>query len=97
MINIKKNLTEPHKANTIDKRAIHNLIPYLQWEVERDWLNDETNYRIIKIDGYENIIFKYPFDNDYFLETVQPIDRANDRLFPIQAIEMQVRYKISAK
>ena len=56
MINIKKNLTEPHKANTIDKRAIHNLIPYLQWEVERDglnvtfdWLNDETNYRIIKI------------------------------------------------
>ena len=39
MINIKKNLTEPHKANTIDKRAIHNLIPYLQWEVERDGLN----------------------------------------------------------
>ena len=58
MINIKKNLTEPHKANTIDKRAIHNLIPYQQWEVERnglnvtfDQLNDETNYRIIKIDG----------------------------------------------
>ena len=94
MITLKKNQTEP------DKRAIHNLIPHLQWEIQRDglnvtfdWLTDESYYRIIKIDGYENIIFQYPFDNDKFLETVQPIDRENDKLFPIQAIELQVSYK----
>ncbi len=100
MIILKKSQTEPHKANAIDKRAIHNLISYLQWEIKRDglnitfeYLNDESYYRIIKIDGYENIIFNYPFDNNYFLETVQPIDRENDKLFPIQAIELQVCYK----
>ena len=100
MIILKKSQTEPHKANAIDKRAIHNLISYLQWEINRDglnitfeYLNDESYYRIIKIDGYENIIFNYPFDNNYFLETVQPIDRENDKLFPIQAIELQVCYK----
>ncbi len=100
MIKLLKSKTEPHKANAIDKRAIHNLISHLQWEIKRDrlninsnWLTDESQYRIIKIDGYENIIFNYPFDSDYFLETVQPIDRANDKLFPIQAIEIQVHYK----
>lgn len=100
MIILKKSQTEPHKANAIDKRAIHNLISYLQWEIKRDglnitfeYLNDESYYRIIKIDDYENIIFNYPFDNNYFLETVQPIDRENDKLFPIQAIELQVCYK----
>lgn len=56
MIKLQKNQTEPHKANAIDKRAIHNLISYLQWEIERDrlninsaWLTDESQYRIIKI------------------------------------------------
>ncbi len=91
--------TEPHKANAIDKRAIHNLIPYLKWEIERDDLDtsieqicDESNYRIVKIDGYENIIFYNDFC-DYYLQTVQPIDRENNKLFPIQAIELQVNYK----
>lgn len=100
MIRLNKKQTEPHKANAIDKRAIRNLVSYLQWEIERnglnitfDYLNDESNYRIIKIDGYENIIFQNPFDRNYFLETVQPIDRANNKLFPIQAIEIQVHYK----
>lgn len=100
MIRLKKSQTEPHKANAIDKRAIHNLISHLQWEIKRDglnittdWLTDESYYRIIKIDGYENIIFQYPFDNELFLETVQPIDRANNKLFPIQAIEIQICYK----
>ena len=100
MIKLQTNQTEPHKANAIDKRAIHNLISHLQWEIERErlnipfaWLTDESYYRIIKIDGYENIIFQYPFDSNYFLETVQPIDRANNQLFPIQAIEIQVSYK----
>lgn len=100
MIKLQKSQTEPHKANAIDKRAIHNLISHLQWEIERDHLNinfdclnDESCYRIIKIDGYENIIFKYPFDDTHFLETVQPIDRSNNELFPIQAIELQIHYK----
>ncbi len=99
MIKLNKDQTEPHKANAIDKRAIHNLIPYLQQEIEHDhlniWfknLNDESNYRIVKIDGYENIIF-YNDYGDYFLETVQPIDRENNKLFPIQAIEFQICYK----
>lgn len=100
MIKLSINQTEPHKANAIDKRAIHNLISHLQWEIERDklnitfdYLNDESYYRIIKIDGYENIIFQSPFDSNYFLETVQPIDRENNKLFPIQALEIQVHYK----
>lgn len=98
MIKLQKDQTEPHKANAIDKRAIHNLISYLQWEIERDhlngitfdWLNDESQYRIIKIDGYENIIFQNPYDSNYFLKTVQPIDRENNKLFPIQEIEVQI-------
>ncbi len=100
MINLKKSQTEPHKANAIDKRAIRNLMSHLQWEIERDglnitfdYLNDESYYRIIKIDGYENIIFQNPFDSNYFLETVQPISRKLNELFPIQAIELQVSYK----
>ncbi len=99
-IRLNKNQTEPHKANAIDKRAIRNLIPHLQWEIERDhlnitfdWLNDESYYRIIKIDGYENIIFQSPFDNNDFLQTVQPIDREKNELFPIQSIELKVCYK----
>ncbi len=39
MIRLKKSQTEPHKANAIDKRAIHNLISHLQWEIKRDGLN----------------------------------------------------------
>lgn len=77
MIYLKKEQTAPHKANAIDKRAIRNLISHLQWEIERDglniafdWLNDESCYRIIKIDGYENIIFQNPFNSYCFLETV---------------------------
>lgn len=100
MIKLDKKQTEPNKGNDIDKRAIQNLISHLQWEIERDglnlpydWLNDESYYRIIRIEGYENIIFQYPFDNDRFLETVQPIDRKNDRLFPIQAVEFKPYYK----
>lgn len=89
----------PHKANAIDKRAIANLRPHLLWEVERDNLNiskygltDESNYAIIEIDGYENIVFLDPNEN-CILETVQPIDRENDKLFPIQAIEINPCYK----
>lgn len=74
MIKLQKNQTEPHKANAIDKRAIRNLISHLQWEIERDglnitfnYLNDESNYRIIKIDGYENIIFQNPFNSNRVL------------------------------
>ncbi len=100
MIKLQKCQTEPHKANTIDKRAIHNMISHLQWEIERDklnipfdFLNDETFYRIVLIDGYENIIFENPFKSNCFLETVQPIDRKENKLFPIQAIELQIHYK----
>ncbi len=99
MISITNLTIKPHKAQAIDKRAITNLRPHLLWEVESKHLNismygltDESNYAIIEIDGYENIVFVDPNEN-CILETIQPIDRANDKLFPIQAIELQVHYK----
>lgn len=99
MIRLQKNQTEPHKANAIDKRAIHNLMSHLQWENERDRLNisfdrlnDESNYRIVKIDGYENIAF-YNDHEGMFLNTIQPIDRKENKLFPIQEMEMQIHYR----
>lgn len=99
MIYLTSNQFEPHKANAIDKRAIHNLISHLQWENERDELNisferlnDESNYRIIKIDGYENLAF-YNDHEGMFLQTIQPIDRENNKLFPIQEMEKQIHYK----
>ena len=97
-----KNLTiKPHKANAIDKRAIANLRPHLQWEIECNHLPithndlcDESNYVIIEVEGYENIAFNYKtFISNEILETIQPIDRANNKLFPIQKIEIQVHYK----
>ncbi|MDE6667669.1 MAG: hypothetical protein K2K38_04910 [Clostridia bacterium] len=100
MIKLDLKQTKPHKGTDIDKRAIQNLITHLLWEIERDelnitfeWLKDENYYRIIEIDGYENIIFKYPFDTDIFLETIQPIDRKENKLFPIQAVEIKPQYK----
>ncbi len=99
MIKLSINQTEPHKANAIDKRAIHNLISHLQWEIQRDKLNitfdrlnDESNYRILKIEGYENIVF-YDYFGNNILETVQPIDRENNKLFPIQRVEFLPCYK----
>lgn len=102
MISIEFLKTAPHKANAIDKRAIHNLIPHLQWEIQKDNISfnaeqknelfDETNYIIVEIEGYENIAYLIP-DENYILETVQPLDRENNKLFPIQALEIQVHYK----
>lgn len=101
MISTENLKVTPHKANAIDKRAIHNLIPYLKWEIERDQLLiipndliDEGNYVIVEVEGYENIAFNYKtFTRDEILEAVQPIDRENDKLFPIQAIEIKPCYK----
>lgn len=100
MIKLDKKQTEPNKGNDIDKRAIQNLIPHLLWEIDHsglnitfEWVNDESYYRIIKIEGYENIIFQNPFDSNEFLETVQPIDRENNKLFPIQRVELKPCYK----
>ena len=101
MINLDFNLTEPVKDTALDKRAIEHLKSFLMWEIENDenlhftfdWLKDEKYYRILKIEGYENIVFSYPFDKHHFLESVQPIDRENDKLFPVQRMELQVAYK----
>ena len=100
MIDIKYLKTTPHKAETIDKRAIQNLRPYLENEIEfnlihidKKQLIDESNYIIVIIDGYENIAF-YDNTNKCITDTVQPIDRDNNKLFPIQKIEIQVSYKV---
>ena len=99
MLSIEYLKTTAHKANAIDKRAMHNLISYLQWEIERDQLNisfdslnDESNYIIVEIEGYENLAF-CDYDSKSICETVQPIDRDNNQLFPIQKIEIKPYYK----
>lgn len=99
MIEIAYLKTTSHKANAIDKRAIHNLIPHLAWEIDCEKLNiskyaltDESNYIIVEIEGYENIAF-FDCNCNCILETVQPIDRKEDKLFPIQKIEIQASYK----
>ena len=89
----------PHRANAIDKRAIANLRCHIETEIELDDLNinkadllDECNYIIVEIEGYENIAF-LDYDSKYICETVQPIDRENNKLFPIHKIEIKPYYK----
>ena len=99
MISIEFLKTTPHKANTIDKRAIANLRSYIAFEIEKDDLDidkqsllDECNYIIVEIEGYENIAF-LDYESKYICETVQPIDRKENKLFPIQKIEIKAQYK----
>lgn len=91
--------TAPHKANAIDKRAIANLRYHIESEIELNNLNinktdllDESNYIIVEIEGYENIAF-LDYDSKMICETVQPIDRGNNKLFPIQKVEIKPYYK----
>lgn len=99
MLSIEYLKTTAHKANAIDKRAIANLRSYVAFEIERNNLNinkkdliDECNYIIVEIEGYENIAF-LDYDSKCICETVQPIDRENNELFPIQKIEITPQYK----
>lgn len=99
MLSIEFLKTKPHKANTIDKRAIENLRPYLANRAQRGDLTadtleilDESNYIIVEIEGYENIAY-CDYDSKSICEIVQPIDRENDKLFPIQEIEIKSQYK----
>lgn len=91
--------TSTHKANAIDKRAIENLRGYLQMEnylhglnISENELANECNYVIVEIEGYENIAF-CDYDSKSICETVQPIDREKDKLFPVQKIEIKAQYK----
>ena len=91
--------TKPHKANAIEKRAIANLRPYLANKAQRgdlpaDTLEilDESNYIIVEIEGYENIAY-LDYESKTICEVIQPIDRENDKLFPIQEIEVKAQYK----
>lgn len=91
--------TKPHKANAIDKRAIANLRPYLAnraqcGDLPADTLEilDESNYIIVEIEGYENIAY-LDYESKTICEVIQPIDRENDKLFPIQEIEVKAQYK----
>lgn len=99
MISIEHIKTKPHKANTIDKRAIANLRPYLanraqSGDLTADTLEilDESNYIIVEIEGYENIAY-VDYESKMICEVVQPIDRENNKLFPIQEIEVKPQYK----
>lgn len=99
MLSIEYLKTTAHKANAIDKRAIANLESYIINEIERDGLNinksdvfDESNYIIVEIEGYENLAF-CDYDSKSICKTVQPIDRENNKLFPIQQIEIKAYYK----
>lgn len=99
MLHIEYLKTKPHKANAIDKRAIENLRPYLANRAQRgdlpaDTLEilDESNYIIVEIEGYENIAY-LDYESKTICEVIQPIDRENDKLFPIQEIEVKAQYK----
>lgn len=99
MLSIEYLKTRPHKANAIDKRAIENLRPYLANRAQRGDLNadtleilDESNYIIVEIEGYENIAY-LDYESKTICEVIQPIDRENDKLFPIQEIEVKAQYK----
>ena len=99
MLSIEYLKTTAHKARTLDKRAIANLRSYVAREIEKDGLNidkndliDECNYIIVEIEGYENIAF-LDYNSKCICETVQPIDRENNKLFPIQKIEITPQYK----
>lgn len=99
MLSIEYLKTKPHKANAIDKRAIANLRPYLANRAQRgdlpaDTLEilDESNYIIVEIEGYENIAY-LDYESKTICEVIQPIDRENDKLFPIQEIEVKAQYK----
>lgn len=99
MLSIEYLKTKPHKANAIDKRAIANLRPYLanraqSGDLPADTLEilDESNYIIVEIEGYENIAY-LDYESKTICEVIQPIDRENDKLFPIQEIEVKAQYK----
>ena len=99
MLSIEYLKTKPHKANAIEKRAIANLRPYLANKAQRgdlpaDTLEilDESNYIIVEIEGYENIAY-LDYESKTICEVIQPIDRENDKLFPIQEIEVKAQYK----
>lgn len=99
MLSIEYLKTKPHKANAIDKRAIANLRPYLanraqHGDLPADTLEilDESNYIIVEIEGYENIAY-LDYESKTICEVIQPIDRENDKLFPIQEIEVKAQYK----
>lgn len=99
MVSIEFLKTAPHRANAIDKRAIANLRHHLETEIylqgldiEKADLLDECNYIVVKIEGYENIAF-CDHESKCICETVQPIDRDNEKLFPVQRIEIKAQYK----
>ena len=99
MLSIEYLKTKPHKANAIDKRAIENLRPYLANRAQRgdlpaDTLEilDESNYIIVEIEGYENIAY-LDYESKMICEVIQPIDRENDKLLPIQEIEVKAQCK----
>lgn len=99
MIEVKHLKTTGHKANAIDKRAIRNLMSHVEWEIDRenlpinkDRIIDEANYIIVEVEGYENLAF-YDEESGCICATIQPIDRKEDKLFPIQRIELKACYK----
>lgn len=99
MLSIEYLKKKSHKAEAIDKRAIENLRPYLAnsvrcGDLKADTLAilDESNYIIVEIEGYENIAY-YDYQSKKIYEVIQPIDRASDKLYPIQEIEPEAKYK----
>ena len=99
MVSIEFLKTTPNKMDAIDMKAIARLRNYLETEIYMNNLDisessllNENNYIIIEIEGYENIAFR-DHTKKYILETVQPIDRKESQLFPIQRIEIKAQYK----
>ncbi|MCM1305881.1 MAG: hypothetical protein NC037_00325 [Bacteroides sp.] len=103
MLSIEYITIASHKANAIDKRAISELKWRILSDIElyhltedygitKDSACDESNYIIVEIEGYENIAY-IDCDNDCIYEVVQPINRAENKLYPMQRVEIKPIYK----
>ncbi len=99
MINANLLKTKAHQANAIDKRAINVLKWHILDDLARKYppinkesILDEGNYIIVMVEGYENIAF-WDEDSNSVYEVIQPIDRVNDKLYPMQTLELKAQYK----
>lgn len=99
MIDTKYLKTKARQENATDQRAISSLKWHILERMQREYpsiskasILDEENYIIVIVDGYENIAF-WDENSNRIYEVVQPINRVNDKLYPMQTLELEVQYK----
>ncbi|MFQ7699743.1 MAG: hypothetical protein ACLRL0_00525 [Christensenellaceae bacterium] len=90
---------QPHQASAIERRAISNLkyqilseIDLYKLNINKDYVLDECNYIVVIVEGTKNIAYA-DYENQSIYETVQPFDADENKLYPIQRLEVKARYK----